>query len=84
MLPGRGYLRLQYIQDLNGLAVGGPINVEIARRIVRDAEFIPVVLGAEVNCMTWADQRRVPRAVRRTELSAMVGVHFPVQCGPRI
>lgn len=60
MLPRRGYLRLQYIQDLNGLAVGDPINVEIARRIVRDAKFIPVVLGAEVNCMTWAAQGGAP------------------------
>jgi hypothetical protein len=40
---------LPVLQGLIGsasLALGGPINAEVARRIACDAELIPVVLGA--------------------------------------
>jgi hypothetical protein len=60
---------LPVLQGLIGsasLALSGPINAEIARRIACDAELIPVVLGTRGEPLdVGRASRTVPTAIRR-------------------
>ncbi|HXT43181.1 MAG TPA: DUF222 domain-containing protein [Pseudonocardiaceae bacterium] len=60
------------------LALGGPINAEIARRIACDAEIIPVVLGARGEPLdVGRASRTVPTAIRRAVILRDGGCVFP-------
>jgi hypothetical protein len=60
------------------LALGGPINAEIARRIACDARVIPVVLGARGEPLDVGRvSHTVPTAIRRAVLLRDGGCAFP-------
>ncbi|MGH3693012.1 MAG: DUF222 domain-containing protein [Pseudonocardiaceae bacterium] len=60
------------------LALGGPINAEIARRIACDAEVIPVVLGSRGEPLdVGRASRTVPAAIRRAVILRDRGCAFP-------
>ena len=68
---------LQGLIGSASLALGGPINAEIARRIACDAELIPVVLGARGEPLVGRASRTVPSAIRRAVLLRDGGCAFP-------
>lgn len=72
---------LPVLQGLIGsasLALGGPVNAEVARRIACDAELIPVVLGARGEPLdVGRASRTVPSAIRRAVLLRDGGCAFP-------
>ncbi|MBV8996307.1 MAG: DUF222 domain-containing protein [Pseudonocardiales bacterium] len=72
---------LPVLQGLIGsasLALGGPINAEIARRIACDAELIPVVLGTRGEPLdVGRASRTVPTAIRRAVVLRDGGCGFP-------
>jgi hypothetical protein len=72
---------LPVLQGLIGsasLALGAPINAEVARRIACDAELIPVVLGARGEPLdVGRASRTVPSAIRRAVLLRDGGCAFP-------
>ncbi|MGH3934790.1 MAG: DUF222 domain-containing protein [Pseudonocardiaceae bacterium] len=60
------------------LALGGPINAEIARRIACDARIIPVVLGARGEPLdVGRASHTVPTAIRRAVILRDRGCAFP-------
>jgi uncharacterized protein DUF222 len=60
------------------LALGGPINADIARRIACDAEIIPVVLGSRGEPLdVGRASRTVPTAIRRAVIVRDRGCAFP-------
>jgi hypothetical protein len=60
------------------LALGGPINAEVARRIACDAELIPVVLGSRGEPLdVGRSSRTVPTAIRRAVILRDGGCAFP-------
>ncbi len=60
------------------LALGGPINADIARRIACDAAIIPVVLGARGEPLDIGRaSRTVPTAIRRAVIARDGGCAFP-------
>jgi hypothetical protein len=60
------------------LALGGPINAEIARRIACDAQVIPVVLGTRGEPLDIGrTSRTVPTAIRRAVILRDGGCAFP-------
>jgi hypothetical protein len=60
------------------LALGGPINAEIARRIACDAELIPAVLGSRSEPLDIGRaSRTVPAAIRRAVILRDGGCAFP-------
>ncbi|MGH3706797.1 MAG: DUF222 domain-containing protein [Pseudonocardiaceae bacterium] len=63
---------------MGSLALGGPINAEIARRIACDAEIIPVVLGSRGEPLdVGRASRTVPTAIRRAVILRDRGCAFP-------
>jgi hypothetical protein len=72
---------LPVLQGLIGsasLALGGPINADIARRIACDAEIIPVVLGSRGEPLdVGRASRTVPTAIRRAVILRDGGCAFP-------
>lgn len=72
---------LQVLQGIIGsasLALGGPINAEVARRMACDAELIPVVLGTRGEPLdVGRASRTVPSAIRRAVLLRDGGCAFP-------
>jgi hypothetical protein len=72
---------LPVLQGLIGtasLALGGPINAEIARRIACDAELIPAVLGSRGEPLdVGRASRTVPTAIRRAVILRDGGCAFP-------
>jgi hypothetical protein len=72
---------LPVLQGLIGsasLALGGPINAEIARRIACDAELVPVVLGTRGEPLdVGRASRTVPTAIRRAVVLRDGGCSFP-------
>jgi hypothetical protein len=60
------------------LALGGPINADVARRIACDAEVIPVVLGARGEPLdVGRASRTVPTTIRRAVILRDGGCAFP-------
>jgi Domain of unknown function (DUF222) len=60
------------------LALGGPINADVARRIACDAEIIPVVLGSRGEPLdVGRATRTVPAAIRRAVVVRDRGCAFP-------
>ncbi|MDQ3760749.1 MAG: HNH endonuclease [Actinomycetota bacterium] len=60
------------------LALGGPINAEVARRLACDARVIPVVLGARGEPLDIGRaSQTVPAAIRRTVIARDRGCVFP-------
>ncbi|HXT44629.1 MAG TPA: DUF222 domain-containing protein [Pseudonocardiaceae bacterium] len=60
------------------LALGGPVNADIARRIACDAEVIPVVLGSRGEPLdVGRASRTVPTAIRRAVIVRDRGCAFP-------
>jgi hypothetical protein len=60
------------------LALGGPINIDIARRIACDAGVIPVVLGSRGEPLdVGRASRTVPTAIRRAVVLRDGGCAFP-------
>ncbi|HEX6404258.1 MAG TPA: DUF222 domain-containing protein [Pseudonocardiaceae bacterium] len=60
------------------LALGGPINADIARRIACDAQIIPVVLGSRGEPLDIGRaSRTVPAAIRRAVIVRDRGCAFP-------
>jgi hypothetical protein len=60
------------------LALGGPINAEVARRIACDAELIPAVLGSRGEPLDIGRAgRTVPAAIRRAVILRDGGCAFP-------
>ncbi|HET9117792.1 MAG TPA: DUF222 domain-containing protein [Pseudonocardiaceae bacterium] len=60
------------------LALGGPINADVARRIACDAEIIPVVLGSRGEPLdVGRASRTVPAAIRRAVIVRDRGCTFP-------
>ena len=60
------------------LAMGGPINADIARRIACDAQVIPVVLGARGEPLdVGRASHTVPTAIRRAVIVRDGGCSFP-------
>jgi hypothetical protein len=72
---------LPVLQGLIGsasLALGGPINADIARRIACDAQVIPVVLGARSEPLDIGrTSRTVSTAIRRAVILRDGGCAFP-------
>jgi Domain of unknown function (DUF222) len=69
---------LQRRIGIGSLALGGPINADIARRIACDAEIIPVVLGARGEPLdVGRASRTVPTAIRRAVIVRDGGCAFP-------
>ena len=63
---------------MGSLALGGPINADIARRIACDAEIIPVVLGSRGEPLdVGRASRTVPTAIRRAVIVRDGGCAFP-------
>ncbi|MGH3687896.1 MAG: DUF222 domain-containing protein [Pseudonocardiaceae bacterium] len=63
---------------MGSLALGGPINADIARRIACDAEIIPVVLGSRGEPLdVGRASRTVPTAIRRAVILRDGGCAFP-------
>ncbi|MBV8995914.1 MAG: DUF222 domain-containing protein [Pseudonocardiales bacterium] len=60
------------------LALGGPANADVARRIACDAEVIPVVLGSRGEPLdVGRASRTVPTAIRRAVIVRDRGCAFP-------
>jgi hypothetical protein len=60
------------------LALGGPINADIARRIACDAQLIPVVLGARGEPLdVGRASHTIPTAIRRAVIIRDGGCAFP-------
>src|SRR5438270_3294464 len=60
------------------LALGGPINADIARRIACDAQIIPVVLGSRGEPLDIGRaSRTVPAAIRRAVILRDGGCAYP-------
>ncbi|MGH3601899.1 MAG: DUF222 domain-containing protein, partial [Pseudonocardiaceae bacterium] len=88
-LPTEGGERPQVVVTVNlavlqgrigaaSLALGGPINAEVARRIACDARVIPVVLGARGEPLDIGRASyTVPTAIRRAVLVRDGGCAFP-------
>lgn len=88
-LPTEGGQRPQVVVAMNltvlqgrigaaSLALGGPINAEVARRIACDAGVIPVVLGARGEPLDIGRASyTVPAAIRRAVLVRDGGCAFP-------
>ncbi|MBV9139601.1 MAG: DUF222 domain-containing protein [Pseudonocardiales bacterium] len=88
-LPTEGGERPQVVVTVNlpvlarrigsaSLALGGPINAEIARRIACDAQIIPVVLGARGEPLdVGRASHTVPVAIRRAVVLRDGGCAFP-------
>lgn len=74
-------MSLPVLQGLIGsasLALGGPINAEIARRIACDAELIPAVRGSRSEPLDIGRaSRTVPAAIRRAVILRDGGCAFP-------
>ncbi|HJT02437.1 MAG TPA: hypothetical protein VJ757_02235 [Pseudonocardiaceae bacterium] len=69
---------MQGIIGSASLALGGPINAQVARRIACDAELIPVVLGTRGEPLdVGRASRTVPSAIRRAVLLRDGGCAFP-------
>ena len=69
---------LQRRIGMGSLALGGPINADIARRIACDAEIIPVVLGSRGEPLdVGRASRTVPTAIRRAVIVRDGGCAFP-------
>ncbi|MGB8961945.1 MAG: HNH endonuclease signature motif containing protein [Pseudonocardiaceae bacterium] len=72
---------LAVLQDRIGtatLALGGPINADIARRIARDAQLIPMVLGARGEPLDVGHaSHTIPTAIRRAVIIRDSGCAFP-------
>lgn len=63
---------------MGSLALGGPINADVARRLACDAEIIPVVLGSRGELLdVGRASRSVPTAIRRAVIVRDGGCAFP-------
>jgi hypothetical protein len=63
---------------MGSLALGGPVNADVARRIACDAEIIPVVLGSRGEPLdVGRASRTVPTAIRRAVILRDGGCAFP-------
>jgi Domain of unknown function (DUF222) len=63
---------------IGSLALGGPVNADVARRIACDADIIPVVLGSRGEPLdVGRASRTVPTAIRRAVIVRDRGCAFP-------